>query len=337
MIKSKLLYVGNKLSFKNRNQTIIEQLSTDLRKLNYKIESYSSEKNKIKRLFSMLWAIFKHRNSDYLLIDTYSTSAFWYAWLCGQLAKVLGLKYILILHGGNLPIRLEKNPKLCQSLFSKAYMNIAPSNYLYHTFKSKGFKNLKLIPNTIEIKNYNFQERSNLKPNLLWVRAFAEIYNPLLALRVLKQLLNDYPEAKLSMVGPFKDKSIVTCKAYAKKHNLPVKFTGKMKKKVWIDYAKNFDVFINTTNVDNTPISVIEAMALGLPVVTTNVGGLPYLLEDHKQALLVNPNNKNEMYSAIKDLINNNELSSTLSKNGRVLAESFGWETVKHKWKEILK
>ncbi|WP_246062560.1 glycosyltransferase family protein [Mesohalobacter halotolerans] len=176
------------------------------------------------------------------MIDTYSTSGFWFAYFSGLLFTKLKIKYIPILRGGNLPKRLEKNPKLCYSLFSKAYVNIAPSAYLYHSFKSHGFNNLKLIPNTIQIKNYEFKKRRVLKPNLLWVRAFADIYNPILALKVLKQLLLDYPKAQLSMVGPFKDDSIEHCRAYAKEHQLPIKFTGKMTKEDWIAYAEDFDV-----------------------------------------------------------------------------------------------
>ncbi len=333
----KILYLGNKLSVKNRNLTTIEQLSFRLESLSFEIKTYSDKRNKIRRLLSMLWAIVKHKDFDFLLIDTYSTSAFWFAWLSAKLAQVFKLKYILILHGGKLPERLEKNPKLCQSLFSKAYLNIAPSNYLFQEFKKVGFNNLKLIPNSIEIKNYQFKERQVLKPKLLWVRAFADIYNPLLALKVLKALLKHYPEAKLSMVGPFKDDSIKHCKDFAKQNQLPVTFTGKLPKEDWIAYAKDFDIFLNTTNVDNTPISVIEALALGLPVVTTNVGGLPYLLSHQKNALLVNPNQVNEMQKAILKLLNNRELGLQLSQNGRELAETFDWDVVKHQWQEVLK
>ncbi|RRO21461.1 glycosyltransferase family 4 protein [Flavobacteriaceae bacterium 14752] len=335
-MKKQILYLGNKLAFKNRNITTIEQLSEHLKMLSFEVKTYSNKKNKIRRLLSMLWAIVKHKNFDYLLIDTYSTSAFWFAWLSAKVAQFFKLKYILILHGGNLPERLNKNPKLCQSLFSNAYINIAPSNYLFEEFNKAGFNNLKLIPNSIEIKNYSFKKRSLLKPKLLWVRAFSDIYNPLLAIKVLKELLKEYPEAELSMVGPFKDESIQHCKDFAKKHQLPVTFTGKLPKEDWLAYAKDFDIFLNTTNVDNTPVSVIEAMALGIPVVTTNVGGLPYLLSHQKNAFLVNPDDVNAMLEAILNLLQNQELAQNLSQNGRELAETFDWEVVKDQWQNIL-
>ena len=285
----------------------------------------------------MCLALIRYRKwADYVLIDTYSTTAFWYAYFVGSLSKLLNLPYLCILHGGNLPQRLQQNPKLCQQLFGNAYKNIAPSHYLLHHFQEAGFNNLSYIPNTIEITKYEFRHREQLKPKLLYVRSFAHIYNPILALKVLKELLKTYPEAKLSMVGPFKDDSINACKAYAKQHQLPVTFTGGMQKEEWLAYAQDFDVFINTTNVDNTPVSVIEAMALGLPVVTTNVGGIPYLIQED-EALLVPPNNVEAMTSAILQLLNNPQLSQQLPQKGRKKVEAFDWQKVKHRWFELLK
>jgi glycosyltransferase involved in cell wall biosynthesis len=284
----------------------------------------------------MLLAIVRHRQFDVVLIDTYSTSAFWFAWCSAKLCQALDLKYIMILHGGNLPLRLKSHPKQCKAIFKKAFVNITPSPYLFEEFQKADYSNLKMIPNHIDIKNYAFKSRKIIQPKLLWVRAFAEIYNPLMALKVLKLLRNDYPQATLSMVGPFKDNSITQCKNYALEHDLPVKFTGKMTKKKWIDYAKDFDIFINTTDVDNTPVSVIEAMALGLPVVSTNVGGLPYLLKHEEQALLVNPNDEKAMNRKILNLLQNENLLEKLSYNGRQLAETFDWNVVKSGWQEVL-
>lgn len=284
----------------------------------------------------MCLAIIRYRKwADYVLIDTYSTTAFWYAYFVGSLSKILNIQYVCILHGGNLPQRLLKNPKLCQQLFGSAYKNIAPSHYLLHHFQEAGFTNLTYIPNTIEITKYKFKQREQLNPKLLYVRSFAHIYNPILALKVLKELLKSYPEAALSMVGPFKDDSINECKAYANQHQLPVTFTGGMQKEEWLAYAQDFYIFVNTTNVDNTPVSVIEAMALGLPVVTTNVGGIPYLIQED-EALLVPPNNVEAMTSAVQQLLENPQLTQQLSLKSRKKVEAFDWQKVKHRWFELL-
>lgn len=299
--------------------------------------SGSSQKRSGLRLLDMIQMLFRHHSkSKLLLIDTYSTTAFWYAYSLGRLTYLLRLDYIPILHGGDLPKRMQSHPRQCQQLFGRAKVNVAPSPYLMHHFKQAGYTNLKYIPNTITLENYTFKQREDLQPKLLWVRAFAQLYNPMLALKVLDALLKTYPEAKLSMVGPFKDDSISECKAYASQHKLPVTFTGGMPKEDWLDYAKDFEVFINTTNVDNTPVSVMEAMALGLPVVSTNVGGIPFLLEDQKDALLVHPDQVEPFTEAVLQLLQHPELARKLSKAGREKVEQFDWEVVKEKWFEVI-
>lgn len=336
-MQKELVYIGNRLSQKGSNVTSIETLGTFLEQEGYIVHKASSKKNQVLRLVDMCQKIIKNRKkADLVLIDTYSTLGFWFAYSAARLCNSLNIPYIPILRGGDLPKRLKNSPKLSKQLFANAKVNVAPSAYLMHYFKKAGFTNLRYIPNTIEIKNYPYKERRALEPKLLWVRAFAEIYNPMLALKLLEALLKKYPKAKLSMVGPFKDQSIVTCKAYAEEKQLPVNFTGGMPKAKWLAYAKDFDVFINTTNVDNTPVSVMEAMALGLPVVSTNVGGIPFLLEDNKDAILVPPKDTKAFTDAIKKLLENQDLAHSISKQARKKAESFDWDVVKHQWEEVL-
>ena len=145
-------------------------------------------------------------------------------------------------------------------------------------FKSEGFQNLISIPNVIEIENYPFLERKKAKPNLLWVRSFAKIYNPMMAVDVFVSLKRKYPEATLCMVGPEKDGSLSIAKQKAAALELDIQFTGKLTKEEWINESKQYDIFVNTTHFDNMPVSVVEAMSLGLAVVSTNVGGIPFLL-----------------------------------------------------------
>ena len=107
------------------------------------------------------------------------------------------------------------------------------------------------------------------------------------------------------MVGPDRDNYIKEIKSLAKKLNVKVNFTGLLSKEEWISLSENYNIFINTANFDNMPVSVLEAMALGLPVVSTNVGGISFLLEDRKNALLVDKNDHKAMSSCIIELMNN--------------------------------
>jgi glycosyltransferase involved in cell wall biosynthesis len=102
---------------------------------------------------------------------------------------------------------------------------------------------------------------------------------------------------------------------------------------VWLNRG---DVFLNTTNVDNTPVSVIEAQACGLCVVSTNVGGLPYLLDHEQDALLVPPNDAEAMAEAVRMVLREPELAGRLSRAGRAKVEEFDWSVVLPRWEALL-
>lgn len=337
MRSKSLLYIGNRLSEKGGTVTSIETLGSFLRNEGYTVFMASSKPNKILRLLDMMLSTIKYSHKvTAVLIDTYSTQNFYYAVTIANLCRLLRIPYIPILRGGNLPNRLKNNQRLSYRIFKGAKTNIAPSMYLYDTFKRHGYSNLTYIPNTIALNNYTFTKRSVIAPKLLWVRSFAEIYNPTLALEVLETLLDQGLEATLCMVGPEKDGSLAHCQKIAKDKNLPVTFTGKLEKAAWIELSKQYDIFINTTNFDNTPVSVIEVMALGLPVVSTNVGGIPYLLEDRKDAIVVPANDESAFVTAISELLSHPEQVTFLTENARSKVENFDWEKIKHVWTQLL-
>ncbi|WP_300569524.1 glycosyltransferase family 4 protein [Flavobacterium sp.] len=332
-----LLYIGNKLFSHGLNKTTIETLGPLLEQEDYSIVYSSSQKNQVLRIFDMLWCVLKNRNVDYVLIDTYSTSSFWYVFFTSQLCRLLKLKYIPFLHGGNLPNRLQNNPKISQVIFKNAYINVAPSHYLISKFETFGINNIIFIPNVLEIENYPFKKRENLQPKLLWVRSFATIYNPKMAVDVLLKLKKRYPEASLCMVGPDKDGSLEVIQKYASELQIDVKFTGKLSRNEWITLSQDFDVFINTTHFDNTPVSVMEAMALGLAIVSTNVGGIPFLVTHNKEAQLVPDSNEDLMVEAIVKIIEDQVYSQMQINLARQKAETFDWENVKKLWNNLLK
>lgn len=332
-----ILYVGNKLSNKGYTPTFIELLTPRLSQY-YEIESVSDKQSQAVRLFDMISSLLVNKKKlKLVLIDSYSMRAFWFTFIISKICFHYKIPYIPILHGGGYPDRLKKSPDKCRFIFSNSAINISPSLYLKRHFENYNYK-VQYLPNFIPVKDYNFKQRSNVKPKLLWVRSFDKTYNPLLALKILKKLRDKFPEAELCMVGPDKDGTLKMVTDEASKLGVSdsLKLTGKLSKKEWTDLSKEYDIFINTTDFDNHPISVIEAMALGMPVVSTNVGGLPFLIEDNTDGLLVPPNDEIRFTEQIERLISDPALTSKISINARRKVEGFDWEVLKKNWIEVI-
>lgn len=335
----RILYIGNKLSNYGYTPGVIETLGKMLEDAGYPVSYAGKRNNKLVRLGEMLWkTLFIGRRCNYILIDTYSTYAFWYAFIIGLAARFVGTKYIPILHGGDLPSRLKKSTWACDILFKHSYMNVAVSGYLHHEFGKFGYRTI-VIPNNIELSKYPFKRRTDPSPRLLWVRSFHSHYNPLMAADVLEKLVNCFKDAELCMVGPDKDGSLNEFIAYINNRGLNkhITITGKLSKEEWIRLSENYDFFLNTTNYDNTPISVIEAMALGMCVISTNPGGIPFLLHDRVDAFLVQPGDADGMAYQISLLLQNKTAFNEMSISARATAEKFDWEQVKTEWFNLLK
>jgi glycosyltransferase involved in cell wall biosynthesis len=331
------LYIGNKLSATGSTPTSIETLGPKLEEEGYALYYAGSKKNQLSRLIEMFWGILKNRDADVILIDTYSTLAFYFAWMSGALSAFLKTKYIPILHGGALPERFSGSSRLCRQLFGHSYTNVAVSPYLQQSLQQHGYANV-LIPNSIDIEQYTYKERNVFAPKLLWVRAFHKTYDPQMAVSALKLLSGQYPDATLTMVGPEKDGSMHQCKQLAADLGIQdkIRFPGKLEKADWHTLAASHDIFINTSRFDNMPVSIVEAMALGLPVVTTNVGGLSYLIENGFDGILIRQNDEASMVDAINDVICNSQATTQMTKQARKKAESLDWQIVRLEWRKLL-
>jgi glycosyltransferase involved in cell wall biosynthesis len=334
---SKILYIGNKLSAYGYTATMVEILEPLLQN-RYEVTSASSARNVWWRILNMIGAFLRLRAKlSVVLIDTFSARSFYYCLVMAALSRLFRKPYITILHGGNLPMRLRQNPMLSRFIFGHSAVNIAPSGYLHHAFLQAGYSAV-LIPNFLDISKYKYAHRVYVRARFLWVRSFHQQYNPEMAIRVVASLAPSYPAIQLCMVGPDKDGSMEQCKQLAVELGVAdrIVFTGLLSKAEWIALSANYDMFINTTNFDNTPVSVIEAMALGLPVVSTNAGGMPYLI-DHGQDGWLTPQGDEKIFAAaVSHLLEHPDLAFQLSQKARQKVEQYDWEVVKHQWFEVI-
>lgn len=337
--KNKIAIFGTFFSWIGIYKSPCEELADKLEKNNWQVIRVSNKINKVNRLLDLVITALKRRN-DYNVgtLEVYSGPAFIWAEAVGLVLSILGKPYILTLHGGNLPRFAKKYPRRVKRLLKNAEKVTVPSNYFFERMISYR-EDLILIPNPIAIDRYEFKQKEKVKPKLVWLRKFRYIYNSVLVPKVVKNLEKSGIEAYVSMIGPdSRDGSLKKTKKVARKLDVynRISFVGGVPKEKIADYLKQHDIFINTTNIDNTPVTVIEAMACGLCIVSTNVGGIPYLLEHEKDALLVPPNDCNAMTNAIVRLLNEPELAIGLSCNARKKAEQFDWEKVLPKWETIL-
>jgi len=334
-VKPGVLLVGNFLSSVNGARCVGEEVALRLRQAGWSVVTTSGEPNRLLRLADMLQTVYRRRKDyDVAQVEVYSNAAFlWAEAVCAALRR-LRKPYILTLHGGQLPEFAARCPRRVRRLLNSAQIVTTPSRYLHDAMQIYR-ADLFSLPNAIELGAYRYRLRQGATPALVWLRAFHETYNPTLAPKVLKLLVEKYPDVHLTMVGPDKgDGSLQRTQEEAARLAVADRLTlpGGVAKADVPAWLTRGDIFLNTTNVDNTPVSVIEAMATGLCVVSTNVGGLPDLLEHDRTALLVPPNDSAAMADAVAQVLRDPLLAQHLSGSARAWAEAYDWSAVLPMW-----
>lgn len=335
----RVLLVGNFLSASGGSRGVCEDLAIRLATAGWDVIATSSRPARLPRLLDMAHTVWRRRHDyDVAHVDVYSGPAFLWAEVVAWTLRRAGKPYVLTLHGGNLPAFARRWPGRVRRLLASAGAVTAPSPYLLESMRPYR-DDLLLVPNPLDLPAYEFRQRRAVRPSLVWLRALHSIYNPTLAPRVVALLARDWPDAHLRMVGPDKgDGSLAAVRRTADELGVAerVELVGQVAKGAVPGWLQKGDVFLNTTNVDNTPVSVLEAMACGLCVVSTRVGGLPYLLADGQDALLVPPDDAEAMAAAVRRLLTEPELAAWLSGNARRKAEQHDWAKLTPRWESLL-
>lgn len=329
--------VGNLLGFRKGNVTTQGQILAELLLDDgHAVVATSSKEIRIVRLMDAVWTLLRHkRKFDVAVVEVYSGLGFLLAEVTSFVTRLLDVPTVFVLHGGNLPEIARRKPKWVSRVFSRAQVIIAPSQFLARRISELGFT-VRIIPNVLNIDQYPYEPPTRITPKLIWMRSFHPIYRPEMALNVLAEVLEDYPDASLVMAGV--DKGLLTSvknRAVAKGIGSSVAFPGFLDHEAKLQQFGAADVYINTNQIDNMPVSVLEAFAFGLPVVATAVGGMRDLITDGHNGLLVPDGDVRAMADAIRRLVRDPDLAKTLSANGRRLAEESSWERVRDQWFEV--
>jgi glycosyltransferase involved in cell wall biosynthesis len=302
----------------------------------YRVLSTSSVTNRYLRLLDILWTLIRCcRRIDFQCLEVYSGPSFVVADLSSWLGKCLGQRIVMTLHGGGLPEFMARHPRWACRVLGRADALVTPSLYLARAVGKYGF-HAEVIPNVVDLSDLPYQHRKYLRPRLFWMRSFHPIWNPEMAVRVLARLRQDVPAATLVMAGQDKG-SRAEVERLAKRLRLEgaVYFPGFLDAAGKVREGSAADIFLVTNRVDNMPVAVVEACAMGLPVVATAVGGIPDLLTDQETGLLTPDNDEEAMAGAIRQLLGDPDLAARLSTNARRLAVQSSWEQVRPRWEQL--
>lgn len=212
---------------------------------------------------------------------------------------------------------------------------IVPSGFLQQVFSQFGMAS-EIVPNIVDLRR--FRPACSARPDspqLLVARNLEAIYDNATALHAFVRVAAQVPTACLTIAGTGPERAALEALAQQLGVAGQVRFAGRLEREAMAALMRECAVALNPSRVDNTPNSVLEAWASGVPVVSTNVGGVPFIAEHGVTALLVPPQDPEAMANAVLQVLTDPSLARQLSVNGLVEVQRYTWERVAPRLAEV--
>jgi L-malate glycosyltransferase len=297
----------------------------------YKGDIYSTKGNFFIRLWLFVYLFFLGKKYDVFHIHGCSYWGFIPIVYGVTAGIILQKKIIITYHGGDAANFFSNRPGFTRFFLKKATHLVVLSGYLKTVFQEFGYK-VQVIPNIIDNNDSYYKQRDNLRPNFISTRSLEPLYNIKLILDAFKKIQQKYTEATLVILGKGSLKKKFM--NYIKEESINnVCFPGYVSNKTTHDYLAKADILINAPLTDNMPVSLLEAFSSGLLVISSNVGGVPYMIEHEKDGLLFESENLNDLVDKIEYALTYQDLSKQMVINAFNKIDIYRWKSVK---KDIL-
>lgn len=246
------------------------------------------------------------------------------------ISKLFGRKTILNYRSGEADDHLRRWRRTAIPTMRLVDSIVTPSEYLVDVFAGHGLQ-AQYIYNIVDLNRFRFRRREPLSPTFLANRNFEPLYNVGCVVRAFALVQQQYPESRLTLVGDGSERrSLEQLVTDLKLEN--VEFLGRVSPDQMPQLYDDAEIYLNSPNIDNMPGSILEAFAAGTPVVSTDAGGIPYIVTDRKTGLLVSLDDHNAMAARVVELLSNEELARSIATAALRECERYRWETVRDQW-----
>ncbi|MEM2292967.1 MAG: glycosyltransferase family 4 protein [Nitrososphaerota archaeon] len=254
------------------------------------------------------------------------------------LAWFLRKKNIFICHGGIFLERKDRLSRIEQSILLFLMKNdiinysIFPSRWLRNLAVAYcGKKTIKslIIPNGVDVEEIDSYSSIDLptENNILFVGRLAKIKGISVLLDAFLQLIAEKSNYNLYLLGPLGDLDRDETEKLRKTPHCH--YLGKMSHSNTLRFMKSVDLIVVPSFFENFPLVVLEAMACAKPIIATSVGGIPEIIKNGINGILIPPSDAKKLANAIKELLNDEHKRLLLSKNAYYsVKEKYDWKKI---------
>lgn len=249
------------------------------------------------------------------------------------IARLRHKPVIVNYHGGNADQFLAHTSSYVPRMLARAALRVTPSGFLQRVFSQYGLS-AEVIPNVVDLSRFAPAAARSFgdAPHIVVTRHLEAIYDIATAIRAFARVKRLFPRAQMTVAGSGPElprlQALVTELALQES----VLFCGRIDNaKIPLLYA-SADCVLNSSTVDNMPISILEAFASGVPVVSTSAGGIPDMLEHGVSGLLVPTGDDEAMAREVIRLLSDASLAAGLRQAALAQVQQYAWQQVRTQW-----
>lgn len=248
-------------------------------------------------------------------------------------SKLFRKPVLLNYRSGFLETHLRSSPRAAIALLKRCDLVVTPSRYLGEVFKKFGIESRHVF-NFVETDIFRYRKRERFQPKFLSNRSFEDLYNVECTIRAFSLIQRELPEASLTVAGGGSlEKEL---KELAMELGLVnVEFTGQVSQAEMAELYDRCDIYLNSPEVDNMPSSILEAFASGTAVVSTDAGGIPYIVEHERNGLLVGCGDYGALSTQALRLLRDPGLAQSLTASAFSDLERYSWEPIRDEWLKL--
>lgn len=265
------------------------------------------------------------------------SASYWSFLLAPVPAMLVGRMYrkavVLNYHSGEADDHLA-NWRTAVPLARLAHAIAVPSGYLVDVFRRHAL-GARAVFNFVEVDAIPFRPRAALRPRFLSNRNLEALYNVACSIRAFARVQEAVPEAELVVAGEGRERAALEgLVASLRLRN--VRFVGRVAHGDMPALYDAADVFLNSPDLDNMPSSIIEAYAAGLPVVTTDAGGIPYIVRHEATGMMVPTGDDAAMADQALRLLSDPALVARITAQARAeCLDRYVWPAVREAWLQL--
>lgn len=307
----------------------VEILQRKLRNEGHTADIFSTKGSVLWRLGLLCKLRKAARKYDVLHIHCCSGWGFLPAVVGVIVGRQLGKRVVMTYHGGGGDSFFANHSQLVRHYLMRTDANIVLSGFLANVFDKHRIPYV-VIPNILEFDESNYQDRQVLHPRFICTRAHEPLYNIPCILRAFQIVTNEIPTATLTLVGNGSQHEELIKMARNMGLNNVV-FTGRVDNNEIYRQLEKADILLSSPKVDNMPVSILEAMNAGLLVISSRVGGVPFIVENEHTGLLFDNDDSDKLAELMLWSIKNQALAKAIIQHGRQSVGKYSWANIKDK------